>query len=190
MVADALARSSRVTPLYIRSGLSWETAELYWLKKFLRSLRSPKLNKLAVLDINARDLYGKHWSVTRRRVPGAATRDAAVYLPGRNVLLFSKAAVYAAMRDITEIETGILKSNPFGDASEAFLKGFSANLSRALSKKIVIRAPFRHLTKREVLKRGRGLELQLTFSCIRPQGVKPCGRCNKCAERKKALLTL
>lgn len=166
----------------MRSGLSWEKAELHWLKKFLRSLRSPKLSKLAVLDINARDLYGRHWSVTKKRVPGAATRDAAVYLPGRNVLLCSKAAVYAAMRGVSEIEIGILRSNPFGDASEAFLKGFSENLSRALSKKIAIRAPFRHLTKREVLKRGRGLRLDLTFSCLQPRGLKACGKCNKCGE--------
>jgi 7-cyano-7-deazaguanine synthase len=26
----------------------------------------------------------------------------------------------------------------------------------------------------------------LTFSCLAPQGRRHCGRCNKCAERKRA----
>ncbi|HEY5599987.1 MAG TPA: 7-cyano-7-deazaguanine synthase, partial [Candidatus Manganitrophaceae bacterium] len=36
------------------------------------------------------------------------------------------------------------------------------------------------------LERGRGLPLELTFSCIAPKGRLHCGRCNKCAERIRA----
>jgi 7-cyano-7-deazaguanine synthase len=27
---------------------------------------------------------------------------------------------------------------------------------------------------------------ELTFSCIRPIGIRHCGRCNKCEERRRA----
>ena len=33
---------------------------------------------------------------------------------------------------------------------------------------------------------GRGVPLELTFSCFAPSGDRHCGRCNKCAERKGA----
>jgi 7-cyano-7-deazaguanine synthase len=33
---------------------------------------------------------------------------------------------------------------------------------------------------------GRGLPLEQTFSCIRPERDLHCGRCNKCAERRHA----
>jgi 7-cyano-7-deazaguanine synthase in queuosine biosynthesis len=33
---------------------------------------------------------------------------------------------------------------------------------------------------------GKGLALELTFSCINPKGYEHCGDCNKCTERKKA----
>jgi 7-cyano-7-deazaguanine synthase len=32
---------------------------------------------------------------------------------------------------------------------------------------------------------GDGLPLELTFSCLRPVGGLHCGRCNKCAERRR-----
>jgi len=33
---------------------------------------------------------------------------------------------------------------------------------------------------------GRNLPLKLTFSCISPVSGQHCGRCNKCAERRRA----
>ena len=45
--------------------------------------------------------------------------------------------------------------------------------------------PFAALHKAEVLALGRDLPLHLTFSCIDPIEGRHCGRCNKCAERKK-----
>ncbi|MDP3543948.1 MAG: 7-cyano-7-deazaguanine synthase [Elusimicrobiota bacterium] len=34
---------------------------------------------------------------------------------------------------------------------------------------------------------ARRFPLELTFSCLRPRGVKPCGNCSKCAERRAGL---
>jgi 7-cyano-7-deazaguanine synthase len=48
-------------------------------------------------------------------------------------------------------------------------------------------APFRELSKTQVVRRGRRLPLHLTFSCLSPRQDRHCGRCNKCAERRRAL---
>lgn len=187
LLADALKRYRSVTPLYIRNGLSWERAELIGLKKFLKAVSSPKLNQLEILSFDSAGLYGRHWSVTRRGVPGSKTRDAAVYLPGRNVLLLSQASVFAALRGISNIEIGVLKSNPFPDGNRAFFRKFSRVLSEGLGVPIRVNAPLAKLTKRQTMERGKGLPLELTFSCLRPRGIKHCGKCNKCAERIRVI---
>ncbi|HEY4485265.1 MAG TPA: 7-cyano-7-deazaguanine synthase, partial [Nitrospiria bacterium] len=38
----------------------------------------------------------------------------------------------------------------------------------------------------EVIERGRSFPMELTFSCLNPQGKDHCGACNKCAERMEA----
>jgi len=164
-----LAKSYRpVIPVYIRQGLAWEREEL-------RHLRGA-----TVLDFPVSDLYRNHWSVTGRRVPGGKTRDEAVYLPGRNLMLLSKAAVFCAMHRIPVIAVGTLGHNPFPDATSKFFRDFA----RVSGVKVI--APFRRLTKAEVIRRGRGLSLHLSCSCLAPRRGRHCGRCNKCAERQRA----
>jgi 7-cyano-7-deazaguanine synthase len=183
----ALAKSHRkVYPVFIRSGLAWEAAELQHLKKFLRSADIPHVQSLTVLDLPARDLYGIHWSTTGRKVPNARTHDAAVYLPGRNLLLLSKAAVFCALHRIDTIAVGSLDHNPFPDATPKFFREFAAVAGKALGSRIKVIAPFRRLPKEKVIRRGKKLPLHLSFSCIAPRRGMHCGRCNKCAERQQA----
>ncbi|MGQ0645818.1 MAG: 7-cyano-7-deazaguanine synthase [Elusimicrobiota bacterium] len=189
--AVLLARAARgggdVYPLFIRCGLAWEEAELHWLKKFLAATARPGLKPLTVLPLNLRRLYGSsHWSLSGRGAPGYRSRDEEVYLPGRNALLLSHSAVFCSLRDVRTILLGTLKGNPFPDASTAFFRHMAAALSAALNFPLSIRAPFSRLSKKQVLALGRGLPWELTFSCLKPRGVRPCGRCNKCAERDKA----
>ena len=186
LLADASARYDKVTPLYIRNHLRWEETELSWLKKFLREFKSEKLMPLKVLELSMRDLYERHWSVTGIQVPDARSKDGAVYLPGRNVVFLAKAACFAALYDISVIEIGVLKANPFHDGSKAFFKKFSAGLSAGLGREIAVNAPFGKLKKEDVILRARKLPLELTFSCLNPKGYEHCGECNKCTERKKA----
>jgi 7-cyano-7-deazaguanine synthase len=204
-----MAKRHRVFPVYVRQGLAWESVELYWLKKFLAALSSSSspvvagrgsTMPLVVLDLPMSDLYANHWSVaekalpagaarqgaTRRRVPGARSPDKAVYLPGRNMTLSVKAAVFAAMRGIPQLAIGSLDHNPFPDASHRFYKAWSAALSQGLGKQVRIIAPYRDTSKAEVIRRNKGLPLELSFSCLAPRGKRHCGRCNKCAERRQA----
>jgi 7-cyano-7-deazaguanine synthase len=132
------------------------------------------------------DLYGAHWSTGKKSVPGARSPDRAVYLPGRNMALSVKAAVFAAMRKIPVLALGSLDHNPFPDASPRFFKEWGKALGAGLGTRLQVVAPYRSLSKKEVIRRGARLPLHLSFSCISPKGKWHCGRCNKCAERRRA----
>ena len=185
-----LSKTRGVQPIYVRGGHAWEPAELYWLHRLIRSLRKSNVLSLAILDIPVADAY-RHsgWSLSGRGVPASTTPDEAVYLPGRNILLLSKAAVFCSERGIRSIAIGTLGSNPFPDASPGFHRRFAAVLSEGLGKKFSVERPFGRMHKEDVLRRVRDVPWRLTFSCIHPKGRIHCGRCNKCAERRTAFLT-
>jgi 7-cyano-7-deazaguanine synthase len=188
MLAELAHRYREVYPVFIRYSLVWETAELQHLKKFLSSAKISRVQSLMVLDLPVRDLYGTHWSITGRKVPHARTPDEAVYLPGRNLLLLSKAAVFCALNKIDTIAVGSLDHNPFPDATPRFFREFAAVAGEALTFRVKVIAPFRAFPKGKVLRRGKLLPLHLSFSCIAPRRGMHCGRCNKCAERQQAFL--
>jgi 7-cyano-7-deazaguanine synthase len=175
-----------VTPFYVRSGFVWEKAELYWLRRFLSQIACKAILPLKVVDMPIRDVYPDHWSLTGQKTPGFDSKDEAVYLPGRNILLLSKAAVYAALQGIETIASGILKGNPFPDSAPSFFRTLEIAFSEGLRAPLTVMTPYSQLSKEETLERGRPLPLGLTFSCIAPKGRLHCGKCNKCAERIRA----
>jgi len=185
LVARMLERYERVYPLYVRCGLVWEEAELYWLKKYLKALKNKKIHPLTVVSMPVSDLDKKSWATTGRGTPGYRSADERVYLPGRNLLLLSKGTIFCAAHHIPTLAVGTLKGNPFSDATPRFFRNFSQLASQALNFRIRIVTPFVKLKKHALLKKSRGLPLHLTFSCLAPRGLKPCGRCNKCAERDR-----
>jgi 7-cyano-7-deazaguanine synthase len=186
LVGEAVQSRAAVFPLYVRCGLTWETAELDHLRKFLDAISSSALRPLTILEMPASDLYPGHWSLTGEGTPGAETPDEAVFLPGRNVLLLSKALLWCQLRAVPEIAIATLASNPFPDAAPEFFTAFEGVVNRAVGGRVRIVQPYLNLKKEEVLRRGRALPLELTFSCIRPRQGRHCGACNKCAERRRA----
>ena len=118
-------------------------------------------------------------------MPSEDTPDSAVYLPGRNLLLLAKSSVWSALDDFGVVALGTLKGNPFADSGPEFFDGLAAVASLALARPLAVETPFARLSKVEVLERGRHLALELTFSCIDPEDGEHCGRCNKCAERRR-----
>lgn len=186
LCVDLLRRFDRVFPIYVRFGLRWEEAELAGLRDFLDAVDRPGLMPLCVLDEPVGDVYGGgHWSVAGPGVPGASSPDEAVYLPGRTLLLAAKAAVWCRLRGIGTMALGTLGSNPFPDSTPEFDRDMESAIGRALGGRFRLIRPFAGMTKAEVLRRGAGLPLDLTFSCLQPVGVGHCGRCNKCAERRR-----
>lgn len=185
LCVDLLREFPRVQPIYIRSGLRWEEAEIAALRRFLTEVGDARIDRLVLLDEPTADVYGAHWSTVGEGVPGAETADEAVYLPGRNLLLTIKAAVWCRLRGVAALALGSLGSNPFPDSTPEFFAGLEALLDRAMGGGPRLIRPFAALHKEEVLARGRHLPLHLTLSCIDPRDGRHCGRCNKCAERKK-----
>jgi 7-cyano-7-deazaguanine synthase len=184
VLASELSRQYlKLFPVYVKSGLYWEPVELFWLQKFLACLKEKSVQPLAILRMPLDDLYQNHWSLTGKQIPGYHSDDRKVYLPGRNILLLSKTAVYCAMHGIQNIALGPLKANPFPDSTQAFFKTIQNALDLGLDTRLNILTPFARLSKSDVLKKGVGLPLELSFSCLSPQGYHHCGRCNKCAER-------
>jgi 7-cyano-7-deazaguanine synthase len=178
-------RHGQVFPLYIRCGLAWEEIELAAARDFLTAIAAPGMEPLCVLDEPVRDVYGPHWSTGGDDVPGANTPDAAVYLPGRNLLLTVKASIWCRLRQIDSLALGSLGSNPFPDSTPEFFDDLESVLIRAMGGSPRLIRPFGKWHKRDVVSRGRDLPLHLTFSCIHPIGGLHCGACNKCAERQK-----
>ena len=186
--AVLLAESARVYPtvhpLFIRTGLVWEAAELEHLHRFLALIHAPALLPLRILEQPVRDLYGNHWSVTGVGVPPAGTPDDDVYLPGRNVLLLSKSLLWCHLHDVPAVAMAPLAANPFPDATDEFIRDYTSAVNRAVAGTVRVLRPYAHLHKPEVLKRAAGLPLEHTFSCIRPSAGRHCGRCSKCHERQ------
>ncbi|MHB1424234.1 MAG: 7-cyano-7-deazaguanine synthase [Gemmataceae bacterium] len=188
LLAESLRQYPAVWPLYVRFGLFWEKTELEHLCRFLDAIRAPALRAPTMLDMPVADLYGEHWSLTGTGVPSAGTPDAAVYLPGRNVLFLAKAMLWCHLHDVPTLALAPLESNPFPDATPDFFSAYQAVVNQAIGGAVRVVQPYRGLHKNEVLERGRHLPLQWTFSCISPRDGRHCGVCNKCAERRDAFL--
>ena len=185
MLAEALQKHERVYPIYVRKGFIWERIERVYLRRLVRSFKEDGLAQPAVLQVPARPIYNPHWSLGRKRVPGSKAPDSAVYLPGRNLLLLSLGGLFCVTRKIPSLWIGILKGNPFRDAKPGFLRQMESMLEGTLPVPVRITAPFRELTKGQVIRRRLELAWQHTFSCLSPVSHKHCGRCQKCSERKK-----
>ena len=186
LVAHYARKGREVHPLFVRCGLRWEAAELTALKRWLRALPGTvarKVRPLTVLTVPAGDLYGRHWSTSGGKVPGWSAADNAVYLPGRNILLLSKAAVYAAMLGVPRLALAPLRGNTFPDATPAFFGRLGRALGKGLDFPIKVEAPFLRHEKHQLIARYRDLRLGLTLSCSAPRRGVHCGRCAKCRER-------
>lgn len=132
------------------------------------------------------DLMGNHWSVSGKNVPGYRAALSSNYIPGRNLSLISKAAIFCALNRIGELALATLQANPFPDAQPQFFNALANAVTVGLGLRLKIRAPFLRMTKAELIRRATRLPFELTVSCIRPRGNVHCGACTKCAERVDA----
>lgn len=184
LVARLIADGSPVQPVYVRAGMAWEPIEERYLTRYLAAIASPPLRSLQVLELPVREVYGRHWSV-EGTAPRYDAPDEAIYLPGRNLLLLTKAAVYCALGGIERLAIGLLAGNPFPDATDGFFEALERSFSLGLEAPMEIERPFAAMRKSDVVRLGAHLPLELTFSCVQPAAELHCGDCNKCAERQR-----
>jgi 7-cyano-7-deazaguanine synthase len=184
-----------VVPLYVSVGLAWEAAERAMIERLLAN-PAWGARPLVPLTIEMRDVYpSTHWAI-QGRAPGYHTADEDVYLPGRNIVLIVKAAVYCAAAGIDRLVLGTLGHNPFPDATPEFRAAISRAVSLGLAHRLEVEAPYAEVSKADVIRRGAalGVPFELTLSCMNPRmenGGDPsrplvprhCGACSKCRER-------
>ncbi|HLI81414.1 MAG TPA: 7-cyano-7-deazaguanine synthase [Candidatus Binataceae bacterium] len=183
LLADFARKGRRVFPIYIRAGLRWERVELATLRKFIAALARDNIEEVAVLDFPTVDITRDHWSVTGKAVPGYRASLASNYIPGRNLSLLTKAAMFCARNRIGEIAMAPLESNPFPDARPEFFRAVERAVKLGMELPLRVLTPFEGLEKSDVIRKGRALALELTLSCANPRGMLHCGACTKCAER-------
>ena len=138
---------------------------------------------MKVLRLPMGDIAGGHWSMTGCKVPGYRAAVASNYIPGRNLSLLAKAAIFCAYNRIGEIAMAPLESNPFPDARPEFFRALERAIDLGVGLQLKILTPFVGMTKGAVIRLGANLPLRFTVTCARPHGIVHCGRCTKCAER-------
>lgn len=189
LLMDAAERFGSAQPIYVRAGLAWEDEERRMAERFLAAMPAGAgILPLVELAVDMRDVFpASHWAV-RGDAPAFDTPDSDVYIEGRNIVLLSKASIYAARNGLSTILLGLLAGNPFPDASPAFFDSMARAMSLGLGASIEISAPFLELHKQEVIRRGkaRGVPFALTLSCMQSRDGQHCGRCSKCRERRDA----
>jgi len=183
LMARFLEAGDEVHPLFVRCGFVWERAELAAIRRQLHALRSPRLRPLFVVDARGLCRWPEHWSHGAPGTPAADSPWDSVYLPGRNLLLILCAATYARRRGVGRIALGTLKGNPFADATPAFRRAAAKVAGASYDTKLSVEAPFSRWSKGRVARRWPAL-IPLAFSCLRPRGMRACGRCSKCEERR------
>jgi 7-cyano-7-deazaguanine synthase len=205
LLADEAARDT-VQPVYLSAALAWEEAERAVATALIDRLAQRRsIGPLVPLRVDMTDVYAAtHWAL-QGRPPAYDTPDEDVYLPGRNIILVSKAAVYAAAVGASRIVIGTLGHNPFPDATPQFRDAIAHALALGLAHPLTVEAPFAEMTKAEVIRRGAtlGVPFEWTLSCMnppRPAVHSPvpaaatvdapaaihCGACSKCRERHDA----
>ena len=190
LLADEASRGD-VHPIYVSVGLAWEAAERAIVDRLLAA--GPfrhRIRPLAALSVDMRDVYtASHWAV-EGKPPSYHTPDEDVYLPGRNVILLGKAAVFCAAATIGRLAIGTLEHNPFPDATPEFRDAMQHALTLGLAHELRIDAPVAGMSKADVIRRGiaLGVPFELSLSCMSPHDTTHCGTCSKCRERHDAFL--
>lgn len=112
------------------------------------------------------------------------------FVPGRNALFLTVAAMVAVQKGAKVIFTGVCQTDFSGypDCREAFIQLQEQTINAAMDTKITIETPLMHLTKAEtVLKMialGRLEWYGMTHTCY--EGTRPaCGICPACKLRLK-----
>jgi 7-cyano-7-deazaguanine synthase len=171
LLADEAARGG-VQPIYVSVGLAWEPAERRMVDALLAAPPlAGRAAPLASLTVDMRDVYAAtHWAM-EGRPPAYHTPDEDVYLPGRNIVLLSKAGVFCAAAHIGRVVIGTLEHNPFPDATPEFRTTLGRALSLGLAHDLKIDAPFAATSKADVIHRGAalGVPFELTLSCMSPR---------------------
>ena len=111
-------------------------------------------------------------------------------VPFRNGIMLSIACGLAESRGLKRLMIANHAGDHaiYPDCRPAFVRAMSEATQEGTYDRIRIDAPYTHLTKGEIARRGKqlGLNYAETWSCYKG-GDKHCGKCGTCVERREAL---
>jgi len=181
-------RGARVLPHFIFYGQraaasEWKAARAVAGRLGLNAPTSTDLSSLGA---------SLEFALTRGSSQGSeatfAERFQESFVPHRNLLLATCAAMTAASRGVSAIALGIVggAAIAYPDTTPRFLRRLQGLLR--LSADVRVLAPFARKTKDDVARFGweRGFDYGITYSCHRQSGIH-CGRCAGCIERDSTL---
>ncbi|QOR67980.1 7-cyano-7-deazaguanine synthase QueC [Cytobacillus suaedae] len=138
--------------------------------------------------------------------PNALTRDdieikegengelPSTFVPGRNLIFLSFAAVLASQVDAKHIITGVCETDFSGypDCRDAFVKSLNVSINLSMDKQFVIHTPLMWLDKAETWKLADDLDVldfvrEKTLTCYEGVIGDGCGECPACKLRKNGL---
>jgi 7-cyano-7-deazaguanine synthase len=115
----------------------------------------------------------------------------ASFVPGRNIIFLTIAAMMGYKHRISDIITGVCQADAQGypDCREQTIKAVAVTLSFAMNCQFNIHTPLMYKTKAETVKMAMNLPgcmeaLSWSHSCYEG-AVPPCGKCPSCIERAK-----
>ena len=117
----------------------------------------------------------------------------ASFVPGRNIMFLTIAAVWAYSKGINDIVTGVCQTDYSGypDCRDNTIKSIQVTLSLGLAKDIIIHTPLMWMTKAETVLMARYKSspfcweaLSYSHTCYEGK-IPPCGKCPACKLRAK-----
>lgn len=121
---------------------------------------------------------------------GGETQLPSTFVPGRNLVFLSLAAIKAYQLGLRDIVVGVCQTDYSGypDCREDFVHSIEQSVSLAMDTKFVIHTPLMHLTKAQTVELMRDLGkidwLKESHTCY--EGLRPaCGKCPACVLRLK-----
>jgi 7-cyano-7-deazaguanine synthase len=158
-----------------------------------------RVHQHVVVDVDLRTIGGSaltgDLSVPKHRTESERNRAVPVtYVPGRNLVFLSLAAAHAEVLEASVIYFGanVVDYSGYPDCRQEFIRAVEAAIQTGTKagmegKHIEIRAPLLKMTKAEIIRLGRTLNVpfHLTHSCYDPVGSMACGQCDSCLIRKQ-----
>jgi 7-cyano-7-deazaguanine synthase len=143
-----------------------------------------------IIDLSAlKDIFSGATSLVNREIPLTSEFSSPIIVPFRNAIFLSAAVAYAVTVGAKEIFYGAQGSDePFyPDCRREFYEAFEKAARLGTCEEITIKAPFSGGKKSVLIYEGTklGVPFELTWSCYL-DGVKHCGICESCINRKKA----
>lgn len=145
---------------------------------------------IKVVDLSTlKGVFGEATSLCNPDIPMTSSFSQPIIVPFRNAIFLSVAVSYAASICANRIFYGAQGSDePFyPDCRREFYKTFETAARLGTGMEMSIEAPFSGKNKSETIKIGAelGVPFELTWSCYF-NGLKHCGKCESCINRKKA----